>query len=117
MTSAAGGTGAFPVTVQSSARSFGVNAGEAILPAAIRQGIGMPYGCKDGACGSCKCKMLEGAVMHGTHQTKALNAEDQAAGYSLTCCAIPQSDVVIESRQVTDESGFPVRKMPSRVLS
>jgi ferredoxin len=39
---------------------FSVDAGEPSSPAAIRQGIGLPYGCKDGACGSCKCKKLEG---------------------------------------------------------
>src|SRR5207253_3503235 len=38
-------------------------------------------------------------------------------GYILTCCGVPHSDVVIYSKQVTDESAFPVRKMPSRVLS
>jgi len=48
-----------------SGRSFQVDPGEAILAAAIRQGIGMPYGCKDGACGSCKCRKLEGRVKHG----------------------------------------------------
>jgi CDP-4-dehydro-6-deoxyglucose reductase len=30
---------------------------------------------------------------------------------------VPQTDIVLESRQVTDESAFPVRKMPSRVSS
>ncbi|HSI54810.1 MAG TPA: CDP-6-deoxy-delta-3,4-glucoseen reductase [Ramlibacter sp.] len=105
------------VTVQPSGRSFATNPGEPILAAAIRQGIGMPYGCKDGACGSCKCKKLEGVVVHGTHQSKALSPEEEAAGYILTCCGVPQTDVVLESRQVTDESAFPVRKMPSRVLS
>jgi CDP-4-dehydro-6-deoxyglucose reductase len=108
---------AFQITVQPSGRQFTVDQGEAILPAAIRQGIGMPYGCKDGACGSCKCKKLEGTVVHGTHQSKALSAEEEAAGYVLTCCAVPQTDIVLESRQVTDESAFPVRKMPSRVIS
>jgi CDP-4-dehydro-6-deoxyglucose reductase len=117
MTSAQAPAGPFQVTVQPSGRAFSVEGGEAILPAAIRQGIGMPYGCKDGACGSCKCKKLEGVVIHGTHQSKALSAEEEAAGYILTCCGVPQTDVVIESRQVTDESAFPVRKMPSRVLS
>jgi CDP-4-dehydro-6-deoxyglucose reductase len=117
MTSAQAPAGPFQVTVQPSGRAFSVEGGEAILPAAIRQGIGMPYGCKDGACGSCKCKKLEGTVIHGTHQSKALSAEEEAAGYILTCCGVPQTDVVIESRQVTDESAFPVRKMPSRVLS
>lgn len=107
----------FNVSVLPSGRSFSANAGEPLLAAAIRQGIGLPYGCKDGACGSCKCKKLEGTVTHGTHQLKALSAEEQASGFILTCCAVAQSDVVLESRQVTDESAFPVRKMPVRVTS
>ena len=107
----------FQITVQPSGRSFTANPEEAILPAAIRQGIGLPYGCKDGACGSCKSKKLEGTVVHGTHQTKALSAEEEAAGYILTCCAVSQTDVVLESRQVTDESAFPIKKMPSRVMA
>ena len=56
-------------------------------------------------------------MVHGPHQSKALSAEEEAAGFILTCCGVPQTDVVIESRQVTDESAYPVRKMPSRVLS
>jgi CDP-4-dehydro-6-deoxyglucose reductase, E3 len=117
MTSDQAPAGNFQVTVQPSGRSFSVNQDEAILPAAIRQGIGMPYGCKDGACGSCKCKKLEGTVVHGAHQSKALSPEEEAAGFILTCCGVPQTDIVLESRQVTDESAFPVRKMPSRVIS
>ena len=107
----------FTVTVQPSARTFLANPDEALLAAAIRQGIGLPYGCKDGACGSCKCKKLEGSVSHGPHQLKALSVEEAENGFILTCCAVPHSDVVIESRQVTDESAFPVKKMPTRVNS
>ena len=109
--------GPFEITVQPSGRSFSVEAGEAILAAAIRQGIGLPYGCKDGACGSCKCRKLEGSVVHGTHQSKALSAQEEAQGLILTCRAVPQTPVVLESRQVTDESAFPVRKMPARVTT
>ena len=107
----------FNVSVLPSGRSFSANADEPMLAAAIRQGIGLPYGCKDGACGSCKCKKLEGTVVHGTHQLKALSAEEEANGFILTCCGVAHSDVVLESRQVTDESAFPIRKMPSRVSS
>ena len=107
----------FTITVQPSGRVFSANPDEAILPAGIRQGIGLPYGCKDGACGSCKCKKLEGTVVHGPHQSKALSPEEEASGFILTCCGVPQTNVVIESRQVTDESAFPIKKMPSRVTA
>jgi CDP-4-dehydro-6-deoxyglucose reductase len=117
MTSATPSAALFQVSVLPSGRTFSVNPDEAILPAAIRQGVGMPYGCKDGACGSCKCRKLQGGVVHGPHQSKALSAEEEAAGFILTCCGVPQTDVVLESRQVTDESAFPVRKMPSRVTA
>lgn len=107
----------FTVTVQPSGRAFIVDGDETLLAAAIRQGVGLPYGCKDGACGSCKCKKLEGTVTHGAHQLKALSPEEEAGDFILTCRGIAHSDVVIESRQVTDESAFPVKKMPSRVSS
>ena len=107
----------FNVSVLPSGRSYSANDGEPLLAAAIRQGIGLPYGCKDGACGSCKCKKLEGKVVHGAHQLKALSVEEEANGFILTCCGVAETDVVLESRQVTDESAFPVRKMPARVTS
>jgi CDP-4-dehydro-6-deoxyglucose reductase, E3 len=107
----------FNITVQPSGRTFTANPDEAILAAGIRQGIGLPYGCKDGACGSCKCKKLEGTVVHGAHQSKALSADEEAAGFILTCCGVPQTDVVLESRQVTEANAFPIKKMPSRVIS
>ena len=107
----------FNISVQPSGRTFTAQADEALLAAAIRQGIGLPYGCKDGACGSCKCKKLEGTITQGTHQLKALSPEEAEQGFILTCCAVAHSDVVIESRQVTDESAFPIKKMPVRVSS
>src|SRR6185436_19437807 len=45
------------VTVQPSGQSFDVEEGEAVLTAALRQGVMLPYGCKNGACGSCKGKI------------------------------------------------------------
>ena len=107
----------FQITVQPSGRSFVAAPGETLLVAAIRAGIGLPYGCKDGACGSCKCKKLQGTVVHGAHQAKALSAQEEADGFVLTCCATAHSDVRLEARQVTDESSYPVRKMPVRVAA
>lgn len=107
----------FSITVEPSGRSFTAQPGETLLAAGIRQGIGLPYGCKDGACGSCKCRKLSGIVEHGPHQSKALSADEEAAGFVLTCCGVAQSDVVLESRQVTEAGAFPIKKMPVRVSS
>ncbi|WP_311221387.1 MULTISPECIES: CDP-6-deoxy-delta-3,4-glucoseen reductase [unclassified Acidovorax] len=115
MASAETAEAAVQISVQPSGRTFAAQAGESILVAAIRNGVGLPYGCKDGACGSCKCKKLSGSVVHGEHQSKALSAAEQDAGYVLTCCAQPLTDVVLESRHVTDESAYPIKKLPVRV--
>ena len=107
----------FQVTVLPSGRSFDIEAQETVLDAGLRHGIVLPYGCKNGACGSCKCRMLEGRVIHGAHQQKALSAEEEASGLVLTCQAAPQTDVVLEARTVPGAGEFAIRKMPSRVLS
>ncbi len=107
----------FTITVQPSGRTFQTELDEPLLAAAIRQGIGLPYGCRDGACGSCKCRLLEGRVVHGTHQKKALGTEEEQGGMILTCCGVPQTDVVLEARMVPGAGEFPVRKMPCRVIS
>ncbi|MFZ2990589.1 CDP-6-deoxy-delta-3,4-glucoseen reductase [Ideonella sp.] len=107
----------FTVTLQPSARQFDVARDEPILNAAIREGIGLPYGCKDGACGSCKSRLLEGRVIHGAHQEKALSAAEEAAGLILTCFATPQTDCVVEARSVPGAGQFAVLKMPGRILA
>ena len=105
----------FQITVEPSGRGFSTDSDETILLAAIRQGVGLPYGCKDGACGSCKCRLVSGQVNMDGYQAKALSEDEAAQGLVLTCRAHPLSDVVLESKQVTAEDALPVRKMPSRV--
>ena len=105
----------FNITVEPSQRQFQADADESLLLAAIRQGVGLPYGCKDGACGSCKCRLVSGEVHMEPHQEKALSASEAEQGLILTCRAQPRSDIVLESKQVTSEDAFPIRKMPARV--
>jgi CDP-4-dehydro-6-deoxyglucose reductase, E3 len=107
----------FTVTVQPAGKTLNVERDEPILTAAIRQGVGLPYGCRDGACGSCKSRLLKGRVLHGAHQLKALPVAEEQAGFILTCCAAPQSDCVIEARSVPGAGEYPVLKMPCRVMS
>jgi len=107
----------FQITVQPSGRSFVAPADEAILAAAIRGNVGLPYSCKDGACGSCKCKKISGQIEHDHIHPQALSPAEAQAGYVLTCCARPLSDIVLESRQVTQESAHPIKKLPVRVAT
>jgi len=107
----------FQITVQPSGHQFSCEEDETILTAAMRAGVGLPYGCKNGACSSCKGKVLSGEVTHKPHQERALPKEEEANGASLFCCAIPHSDVVIEAREVAGSDDYPIRKMPSRVAT
>jgi CDP-4-dehydro-6-deoxyglucose reductase len=105
----------FQITVQPSGHQFACEADDTVLGAAIKAGIGLPYGCKNGACGSCKGKVLAGTVEHKAHQQRALTADEKEQGYALFCCATASADLVIEAREVGGSSDYPVRKMPSRV--
>jgi len=105
----------YQITVQPSGRQFAAEADETLLDAALRQGLTLPYGCKDGACGACKGKVLEGTVDHGKAQAHALKDEEKAAGMTLYCCASAQSDLVIECKQLGSVNDIPVKTLPSRI--
>jgi CDP-4-dehydro-6-deoxyglucose reductase len=105
----------YQITVQPSGRQFAAEPDETLLDAALRQGLTLPYGCKDGACGACKGKVVEGAVDHGKAQPHALKDDEKAAGLTLYCCAKAQSDLVIECKQVGSTRDIPVKTLPGRI--
>jgi CDP-4-dehydro-6-deoxyglucose reductase len=103
------------VTLRPSGREFTVEGDETVLAAALRAGIGLPYGCKSGTCGTCKSTVLDGRWEQGSHSTSALSADEEAKGRVLVCCSRPQTDLVIEARELTGFGDIPIRKMPCRV--
>ena len=103
------------VTLQPSGLQFQVEEGEAVLTAALRQGFVLPYGCKSGACGSCKGKILSGSVDYGVYQAKALTEEEKAQGKALFCQAKPLSDLVLEARAIGAAKDIQIKKLPCRV--
>jgi len=105
------------ITVQPSGRAFAAAPGETILEAALRSGVALPYGCKDGGCGSCKCRKISGHVTHRARAARALSRSEAADGLVLTCCATAHTPVVLHSRQVTAANALPVQKIPVRVLA
>jgi len=107
----------YRITVRPSGREFIVEGDETILDAALRSGVGLPYGCKNGACGTCKAKGLEGEWVQGPHSSSALSAEEQAQRKLLVCSSRPRSDVVIEARELTGFGDIPIKKMPCRIVA
>ena len=105
----------FQVSLTQSGRQFSCDADETVLNAALRQGIGLPYGCKNGACGSCKGKLSNGQVEHGPHQQRALSEAEAAEGFTLLCCAKPVSDIAVDVREIAASSDYPIKKLPTRV--
>mgnify|MGYP001557196157 FL=1 len=104
----------FKVTLQPSGHVFEVEQGESVLAAALRQGFVLPYGCRNGACGSCKGRILEGSVDYGVCQEKALPAAERAAGKALFCQAKPLSDLVREARTIGAVKDIPIKSRPCR---
>ncbi len=105
----------FRITLQPSGHSFETDGSDTVLQAALDAGLTLPYGCRNGACGACKGKVVEGLVDHGQAQDTALPTSDRAAGMTLFCCARPLSDLVLEVREVGTARDIPVRILPCRV--
>ncbi len=105
----------FRITIQSSQHAYTAERDETILEAALREGFDLPYGCRNGACGSCKGKIVSGKVDHGKYDKSALNEEEIASGSALFCCARPLSDLVVECREIRAAKDIQVKTLPCRV--
>ncbi len=76
-------------------RFIEARAGELVADAAYREGVNIPMDCRDGACGTCKCRCEKGDYTLGSYIEDAMTEDEAAAGYVLTCQMKAQSDCVI----------------------
>jgi CDP-4-dehydro-6-deoxyglucose reductase len=105
----------FQISIEPSGHTFPANAEDTLLQAALDAGLTLPYGCRNGACGACKGKVLRGAIDHGKAPDYVLSTAERNAGMALFCCARPASDVVIECHEVRAVGDIPVKTFPCRV--
>lgn len=103
------GKNEFQINAIPNGRLFAAKQGETILEAALREGLNLPYLCRDGACGSCKGKILKGAVNYGTYQDGTLTKAERESGLALFCCAKPLGDLDIECHVVDELFRYPVK--------
>ncbi len=91
-----------------------VQENETILDAALRQGIILAYGCKNGGCGTCKAKIPQGDYRC---TDTLLNTGERNQGLALLCSTYAQSDLSIEAKILEGIANTQIKKMPCRVLS
>jgi CDP-4-dehydro-6-deoxyglucose reductase len=103
------------ISLQPGDHQFEAGDDQTVLEAALGAGLLLPHGCRDGACGACKGRVLEGSVDHGRHAAGALTAAERAEGMALFCCAKPLTDLIVRARTVSRADEIPVRKLPCRV--
>ena len=89
---------------------------EPVLDAALRQGVALPYGCRNGVCGTCKAPVRSGEVTYPEGQPRALGAEERAAGLALLCQARAASDLVVDAAPQGEAEAEP-RIVPARVVA
>lgn len=68
--------------------------GSSILEAAEENGISLPFGCRAGACGACKQKLLSGKIQRDDYDDQVLSDDERNEGYIL--CCIGKADGAIE---------------------
>lgn len=103
------------ITIKPSGHIFSAQTGETVLQAALREGFPLPYGCRNGACGTCKGKIIQGTVDFGSHNEDTLTEMEKQAGMALFCCALPLSELVIECREIGAIRDVKIKTLPCRV--
>jgi CDP-4-dehydro-6-deoxyglucose reductase len=102
----------YTVTISSSGHTFVVEENETILDAAIRQHIGLPYGCRNGRCGSCAADLVDGDVTYVATPPALVEAGE---GKCLPCQGFAASDLTIEVREAESAGDIEIKMLPVRV--
>lgn len=100
----------YQLTIEPLGVTIDVEDDQTILDASLRAGIYLPHACCHGLCATCKVQVLDGEVDHGEASTFALMDFEREEQKCLACCAIPQSDVVIEAEidEEPDAQNIPI---------
>lgn len=82
-------------SIQLDGHAFDAAPGETLLDAAQRAGVALPFSCRVGGCGTCRCRVLEGTVEERTESAYLLSDDEIATGVVLACQGVPRGAVRI----------------------
>ena len=106
---------AFEITVLPSRHRYACEADETLLDAALRHGVSLPHGCRDGGCGACRARVVSGEVEQSGARSGVLSDVERDAGVTLLCCTTAHSDVVIAASEIQGAQLPPAKTLPARV--
>lgn len=86
------------IRIADSELAFECAPGDTLIRAGLRAGLGIPYECNVGSCGTCKVEMVAGEVESAWPEAPALNERDHSKNRVLGCQSQPRSDCTIKVR-------------------
>ena len=93
---------ALAITLAEAEISYPCAVGDTLLRAALRAGLGFPYECNTGSCGTCKYELVQGEVLDRRPDAAGLSERDRRKGRRLACQSQVVGDAVIRCR-LSDE--------------
>lgn len=104
------------ILIRPSGHAFTAESDESVLDAALRHGHTLPYGCRNGTCGACIGKVVEGEIGYTGERPPAISETEAATGQALLCQARPRTDCEIEVTEIAQPKDIVVRTLPVRVV-
>jgi CDP-4-dehydro-6-deoxyglucose reductase, E3 len=105
----------FKVRIEPHGRTVPVAPGQVLLEAALAAGLNLPHSCKSGHCGSCRARLVTGAITYPAARPLGITDAEQAAGYILLCQARAQQDLTVEARLIASVGEVEIKTLPCRI--
>ncbi len=103
------------VRVLPSGHEFFIEGSDSILEAGLRGGLALDYGCSNGNCGLCKCKVVSGQVKKIAAHDYVLTEAEKGLGYILACSNTAVTDVVLEADEALGAHDIPFQEIEIKI--
>ena len=103
------------VRIEPHGRTLRVTPGQPILQAALSAGLNLPHSCKSGHCGSCRARLLAGAIHYPDGPPLGITAEEVGRGDILLCQARADSDLTVRARLIASVADVEIKTLPCRI--
>jgi CDP-4-dehydro-6-deoxyglucose reductase len=103
------------VRILPSRHEFFIEGTDSILEAGLRGGLALNYGCSNGNCGLCKCKVVSGQVKKIKSHDYVLTEAEKGLGYILACSNTAVTDVVLEADEALGSRDIPAQTIDIKI--